>query len=155
MRITRICKTGLRQHLTVRCEARRLPWRGPTLACLARGVELLRPLLAPWRAGLLCLPLQLAQGLGRAHALSHGLSDAPVPLQEQHGHAGDWIGGSHDAGDADCWLIDQLSHDDCLSSLPLALLALAPAAAVLVQPARVLLPRHAPSPYLARAPPHC
>ena len=103
----------------------------------------------------MCLALLLAQGLGQAHALSHasGPWQGQQEQQEQQGHSGDWIGGSHDAGDADCRLIDQLSHADGLSSWPLAVPALMPAGDGLVLPAPAPLPRRALAPSRARAPP--
>ena len=92
-------------------------------------------------AWLLAAVLLLAQGLGMAHGFAHAPS------------AGDTWSQDHEAGGAECRLIDQLAHADALCGG----LALVPAVevardAVVVRPgpARALA---APAAYLARAPP--
>lgn len=92
-------------------------------------------------AWLLALLLLLAQGVGHAHRVLH----AP-------GIQAGWAQ-NHEAGGADCRLIDQLAHADVLCSGA----ASAPAVLPAVEAAAPLPPPQwaagAPAAYLARAPP--
>ncbi|RVU47149.1 hypothetical protein [Rubrivivax rivuli] len=125
-------------------------------------------------AWLLAALLLVAQGLGLVHGVSHGLGhavahslaqgtpqrDAPSCADAGHVHESRPVfsvaqvhGGSHEAGDAECRLIDQLAHADALFA--------APAWAGLPPPGRdapATAPRLAwaaggSAAYLARAPP--
>ena len=129
-----------------------------------------RPALQPWHAWLLAALLLTAQALGLAHRIEH----APGSAQRLHalgvaaqggtaaagaawsaaGQGSDTHGmAAHQAGDADCRLVDQLAHADGLADaaaglpavLPTPVLALTPAAPVAVPPL--------PAAYQARAPP--
>ena len=96
-------------------------------------------------AWLLAALLLMAQGLGLAHRVVH------APLNAQAGVAAWPL--DHDAGGADCRLVDQLAHADALCGGVPAVAAPLPAA-----DAAVALPPQqwaagAPAVYLARAPP--
>ena len=100
-------------------------------------------------AWLLAALLLVAQGLGLAHRVGH------APGLGQTGIAATASGWSadHQAGSADCRLVDQLTHADALCGPPL-LAALAPAADAAPQTAAYAdapaARRHVP---LARGPP--
>ena len=122
----------------------------------------------------LCLALLWAQGLGYAHAVVHGSGlPAPAASRSQDGppripapdpsgaaqhpaggsHAGDWLGGLHQAGDTDCRLVDQLTHADLLWAPPLAA---APGPRPGARPAErawAVPWQPLPAAYLARGPP--
>jgi hypothetical protein len=61
-----------------------------------------RSRLAPWRAATLVALLLLAQALGFAHAVAHGLAPAAPPALQ---HSADDDEG-HQAGSAECRLVD-------------------------------------------------
>jgi len=99
-----------------------------------------------------------AQALGLAHGVAHGLVPAHVSHEaaaDGHAHAGHEAddAAGHEAGSADCRLIDQLSHAAALcggASLPPTL----PRAAAIGTAADVpALPRGSAAAYLARGPP--
>jgi len=105
--------------------------------------------------------LLLAQALGLAHGVSHGLLGAGVPAHgeacESHGdgqpgHHALWAG-SHEAGDVQCRLIDQLGHAD--APAPAASGWTAPAPTAVPLPAtQAAAPRTRPrAAHRARAPP--
>jgi len=103
--------------------------------------------------------LLLAQGLGLLHRVEHAL---PAPAAVSTGAGGSVVThaqpadhglfGNHQSGDADCRLLDQLSHADALPAVPLPLLAgPPPALAAMLAPASA--GRRHEARYLARAPP--
>lgn len=107
----------------------------------------------PLHAWLLASLLLLAQGLGLAHGMAHGLelgSQHPVVVAHAHDSAWDH---DHEAGSAECRLVDQLGHADGLSGvwvLPVDVLVSAAAPAAAGQST----PRPTPAAsYRARAPP--
>jgi hypothetical protein len=122
--------------------------------------------LSAARAWLLAALLLVAQGLGLVHGISHGIAysnpqvAAHACADEEHVHearpgfaAAHFHGGSHEAGDAECRLIDQLAHADALFAAP-AWAGLPPAG----RGAPATAPRLAwaaggSAAYLARAPP--
>jgi hypothetical protein len=137
-----------------------------------------QPLLTAGGAWLLAALLLLAQGLGLVHGVAHGVALAPAHaaapaaacddagLAHTHTHshaqaaqpsfgfaAAHAHGGTHEAGDAQCRLIDQLAHADGLwaadaaPALPLAG-GEAPTTAL-----RLPLSDGGAAAYLARAPP--
>jgi len=67
-----------------------------------------RPRLAPWRAACLAALLLLAQALGFGHAVAHAGwplgGDAAAVASEGHGN--------HEAGSAECRLVDAHAHGD-------------------------------------------
>ena len=97
------------------------------------------------RAWMLAALLLAAQAAGLAHRVAHA-PGLPGAVQVK---AGAW----HEAGTADCRLIDQLAHADALCTPAPALPAL-PVVAEATQalPQRTLAAA-APAAYLARAPP--
>lgn len=115
------------------------------------------PRLTLVRALSLALMLLLAQGLGLSHGLAHGLAHAqraPAPDRPVPAAVGEaaWDR-SHQAGDVECRLIDQLGHVDAVvAGLPPALPA--------PRGAQCLATGHCAAPqtscaagYLARGPP--
>jgi hypothetical protein len=94
--------------------------------------------LKPWSALLLAALLLLAQGLGLSHAVAHGgvpagtlagepCSDAPGDAGHDHMHAG------HEAGSAECRLVDAHAHGDLALAATLPGVPLAGAKAPLPQ----------------------
>ena len=121
------------------------------------------PQLTPLRACVLAVLLLWVQAMGLAHSVAHA-SWGTAPGSVQASEAGPdtstgfdfwpagW-GGSHQAGDAECKLIDQLGHADGAAPGLQPWLAPAPAAqAALARPAAALPARPAAA-YFARAPP--
>lgn len=129
-----------------------------------------RPLLTAGGAWLLAALLLLAQGLGLVHGVAHGVALAPAhaaacaPACDDAGHAHaakpaagfatlHAHGGTHEAGDAQCRLIDQLAHADGLWAVDAApVLPLACGDAPTAAP-RLALADGGSAAYLARAPP--
>lgn len=106
-----------------------------------------RPWLQVW---LLAALLLAAQAFGLAHRVAHapGLHcDHP----HHHGAASPLAG--HEAGSAECRLIDQLAHADALFGSPVLPPLLAPEATALVAAALPARPQGGAAAYLARAPP--
>jgi hypothetical protein len=130
--------------------------------------------LSAARAWLLAALLLVAQGLGLVHGISHGVGhgvshslahgtpqkDAPACADEGHVHAAQPVfsvahthGGSHEAGDAECRLIDQLAHADALfTAADWAALPPAEREAPTTAP-RLAWAAGGSAAYLARAPP--
>lgn len=102
----------------------------------------LRPRPTVIHAWLLAAVLLLAQGVAMAHRFAHEPS------------AGDGWSQDHEAGGAECRLVDQLAHADalCGGDAPVPALVGVGAAAS-ARPASVLAIA-APAAYLARGPPH-
>lgn len=96
-----------------------------------------------WLAALLLL----AQGLGLSHRIAHAPSHGPAQV-----HASAW-GHDHEAGSADCRLVDQLAHADALCAPPTAALPLVATAQTAVAPLPSSRPADTAAAYLARAPP--
>ncbi len=124
-----------------------------------------RPAFCGWQAWLLAALLLAAQALGLAHRIEHGpghsaghsagqqavLGLAPVGAAlPDHGEA---AAGEHQAGDAQCRLVDQLGHADALCAAAWDAPALGPVPGQVPAPAArvALLPQ--PAAYQARAPP--
>jgi len=107
-----------------------------------------RKRLAPTllQAWLLAGLLLAAQALGLAHRVAHGGGSASVVSASS-------FAGHHEAGSADCRLVDQLTQADLLcAGLP----ASAPTLPAFVERSVFTLPAWAPraaAAYLARAPP--
>lgn len=98
--------------------------------------------------------LLLAQGLGLAHGVRHapGLAAAVAlsgPADDPPAAAAQ---DDHEAGDAECRLLDQLAHADALLVPPLVLPPRPPAAA-LAAPAPLVHAAAFATAYQARAPP--
>jgi hypothetical protein len=104
------------------------------------------PKLTPWRAWLLALLLLAAQAAGLAHRIAHASPAGGATAQSV------WKA-DHEAGSADCLLVDQLCHADALSSgvLP-ALPTLRPGSSAMVLAAEAVRAGPAPE-HLARGPP--
>jgi hypothetical protein len=104
------------------------------------------PLLTPWRAWLLALLVLAAQAAGLAHRIAHAAPAGGATVQSV------WKA-DHEAGSADCLLVDQLCHADALSGgVPPALPSLRPSSGALALAADVV--RAGPAPQqLARGPP--
>lgn len=105
------------------------------------------------RAWMLAALLLAAQAAGLAHRLAHAPGLPGSTLAKAAAATAAAAGASHEAGSADCRLIDQLAHADVLCT-PAVTLALLPqhadAAALPAQQARAAA---TPAGYLARAPP--
>jgi hypothetical protein len=118
--------------------------------------------LSAGRAWLLAALLLVAQGLGLVHGIAHGNPQvaAHACADEEHVHearpgfaAAHVHGGSHEAGDAECRLIDQLAHADALFAAP-AWAGLPPAGCDAPATApRLAWAAGGSAAYLARAPP--
>jgi len=110
-----------------------------------------RSRLGPWRAAALAALLLLAQALGLAHAVAHGLG--PAGSAESAAHQGPDDGHGHEAGSAECRLVDAHGGVDMAAGGAAAPAPALPAAARAVQrlaPRVALAPRWA---RLARGPP--
>ncbi len=105
--------------------------------------RLIPNLLHAW---LLAMLLLGAQALGLAHRVAHGLGGSVAAVQKA------WSG-DHEAGGAECRLVDQLAHADALSSNPAPAAAVPAALTAEVDGAASSLPQAAPAAYRARAPP--
>ena len=101
----------------------------------------LRPRPTPFHAWLLAAVLLLAQGLGLAHGIEHAPSAAGARSED------------HEAGGAECRLIDQLAHADALCGGDAPALALVRVGDAAFAPQALGLASAAPAAYLARAPP--
>jgi len=110
----------------------------------------LRPRLRPTllQAWLLAGLLLAAQALGLAHRVAHGGGAGAVTVSATQAFAGD-----HEAGSAECRLVDQLAQGDLLcGDAPLLALPLVVQAALPPAPAQSL-PATPAAAYQARAPP--
>jgi hypothetical protein len=96
------------------------------------------------RAWLMAGLLLAAQAAGLAHRIAHAPGQAGAHASWSHGH---------EAGGADCRLIDQLAHADALCSPPAWAPAPPPPAAAPLRLAIYAALAPAPAAYLARAPP--
>lgn len=121
------------------------------------------PQLTLLRACALAVLLLWVQAMGLAHSVAHASwGPAPGSLQGFEADAAEsprsdflsaiW-GGSHQAGDVECKLIDQLGHAD--AAVPSLQLGLPPAPAAQPVPARrdAAPPARRAAAYCARAPP--
>lgn len=130
------------------------------------------PLPRAGSAWLLAALLLLAQGLGLVHGISHGIAPgkmahrpacglpaSPAPAgpaaaaacedkPAAHAH-----GGAHEAGDAQCRLVDQLAHADGLPTAAMPPGALRTGCPVPATALRLALAEGGLAAYLARAPP--
>jgi hypothetical protein len=105
-----------------------------------------QPLLTPLRACLLALLLLAAQTAGLAHRIAHASPAGGTTAQAV------WKA-DHEAGSADCLLLDQLTHADALcSGLPAAARPRLPADSTRALAAEGVRARPAPQ-HLARGPP--
>jgi hypothetical protein len=113
------------------------------------------------RAWLLAVLLLSAQAVGLAHRVNHTLqpgSFARTAAQLQQLQPSQKLklagfGGEHQAGSADCRLIDQLTHVDALCAGPAVVAALLQPAERSAVPQASAPHAAAAAPYLARAPP--
>lgn len=137
-----------------------------------------RPALRPWQVWVLAGLLLAAQALGLAHRVEHAPGSlqrlqaaslaslpslaevAPAAASAQWGAPHTAAPGTldhglsrHQAGDADCRLVDQLTHADALCPAPAGSAAMPPPPRLAPAPAARLALRPAPAAYQARAPP--
>ncbi|OYU45781.1 MAG: hypothetical protein CFE44_05695 [Burkholderiales bacterium PBB4] len=104
-------------------------------------------------AALLALALLWAQSLGYTHAVVHGLPHAgPTAVQAQQAEAPNLGWPDHDAGDAQCRLLDQLSHADSVPGVPWVFLPVVLSATPLLLQQGLAVARWAAL-FQARAPP--
>ncbi len=111
------------------------------------------PRSKPLQAWLLALLLLAAQALGLAHRIQHAPGPGAAPAAAAVAAApASWADG-HDAGGAECRLIDQLAHADGLCDATWAAAPVPPATEA-HEAAPTVAPRAgSASAYLARAPP--
>ena len=107
---------------------------------------------------MLALLLLWAQMWGQWHGVAHpqgfalGVAAAHVHAHEGHAAGAEHAGFDHDAGDAECRLLDQLSHADSLPCVPLLALPAGFSTALLAHNAGLAVARWAAL-FQARAPP--